>query len=300
MSTTAGLTCITLPLPPGYRQADFLAFHARDRQGLAEQVAGSTLHKGLIWQGAPARLEVGFGDSTASLRIGPAGTLGCSGLAAWGRRFLGLDQPVEAFEAAWHSHPLLGPHLARRPGLRLSQAASPFEALSWAITGQQISVAAALGIRRRLIEATALHTRDGLACYPDAPAVAALSEAQLRAAGFSRSKAATLLEIARQVGDGQLPLDDWWAQGAAPALIRERLLALRGIGPWTVDYTLLRGFGYLDASLHGDAAVRRGLGQLLGGEGDAACPDPRSTEAWLAPFTPWRSLVAAHLWQIQA
>jgi DNA-3-methyladenine glycosylase II len=130
--------------------------------------------------------------------------------------------------------------------------------------------------------------------------VAALSEEQLRTAGFSRSKATTLLEIARQIVDGRLPLDDWWAQSAAPALLRERLLALRGIGPWTVDYTLLRGFGHLDASLHGDAAVRRGLGQLLGGEGDAAHPDPRHTDAWLAPFAPWRSLVAAHLWQIQA
>lgn len=294
---------VTLTLPPAYRQADFLAFHSRDRLRLAEQVTGGTLRKGIVWHGTPARLEVSFEGNTASLRISAVSPSERSGLATWGRRFLGLDQPVEAFEAAWRSHPLLGPHLARRPGLRLSQAASPFEALSWAVTGQQISVAAALGIRRRLIETTALHTTDGLACYPDAQAVAALSEEQLRAAGFSRSKVATLLEIARQIVDGRLPLDRWWAQSAAPALLRERLLALRGVGPWTVDYTLLRGFGHLDASLHGDAAVRRGLGQLLGGEGDegdAAHPDPRHTEAWLAPFAPWRSLVAAHLWQIQA
>ena len=34
---------------------------------------------------------------------------------------------------------------------------------------------------------------------------------------------------------------------------------LKGIGPWTVDYALLRGFARLDGSLHGDAAVRRQL-----------------------------------------
>lgn len=291
---------IHLPLPAAYRRLDFLEFHARDRQGLAEQVNATTLRKGLVWHGQPAGLTLSFEGDTARLRLSAGDTLAGDDLTAWGRRFLGLDQPVEAFEAAWHTHPLLGPQLTRRPGLRLSQAATPFEALSWAITGQQISVAAALGIRRRLIAATALFTPDGLACYPDARAVAALSEAQLRAAGFSRSKAGTLLEIAHQILAGELPLDDWWSSSAHPAQLRARLLAVRGIGPWTVDYTLLRGFGHLDASLHGDAAVRRGLGQLLGATDDATRPDPRRTEAWLAPFAPWRSLVAAHLWQIQA
>lgn len=291
---------IRLPLPAAYRRLDFLEFHARDRQGLAEQVNATTLRKGLVWHGQPASLTLSFEGDTARLRLSAGGTPAGDDLATWGRRFLGLDQPVEAFEAAWRTHPLLGPQLTRRPGLRLSQAATPFEALSWAITGQQISVAAALGIRRRLIAATALFTPDGLACYPDAQAVAALSEAQLRAAGFSRSKAGTLLEIAHQILAGELPLDDWWASSAHPAQLRARLLAVRGIGPWTVDYTLLRGFGHLDASLHGDAAVRRGLGQLLGATDDATRPDQRRTEAWLAPFAPWRSLVAAHLWQIQA
>lgn len=291
---------IRLPLPAAYRRLDFLEFHARDRQGLAEQVNATTLRKGLVWHGQPAGLTLSFEGDTARLRLSAGDTLAGDDLAAWGRRFLGLDQPVEAFEAAWRTHPLLGSQLTQRPGLRLSQAATPFEALSWAITGQQISVAAALGIRRRLIAATALFTPDGLACYPDAQAVAALSEAQLRTAGFSRSKAGTLLEIAHQILAGELPLDDWWSSSAHPAQLRARLLAVRGIGPWTVDYTLLRGFGHLDASLHGDAAVRRGLGQLLGATDDATRPDQRRTEAWLAPFAPWRSLVAAHLWQIQA
>jgi len=75
--------------------------------------------------------------------------------------------------------------------------------------------------------------------------------------------------------------------------MRERLAAVRGIGPWTINYTLLRGYGWLDGSLHGDVAVRRGLRTLLG------APDKigeHAAEAWLAEFTPWRALVAAHLW----
>ena len=77
------------------------------------------------------------------------------------------------------------------------------------------------------------------------------------------------------------------------AEIRARLAAIRGIGPWTIEYTLLRGFGHLDGSLHGDVAVRRKLQLLLGREEQISAAE---TEHWLAQFTPWRALVAAHLW----
>lgn len=68
---------------------------------------------------------------------------------------------------------------------------------------------------------------------------------------------------------------------------------LLGIGPWTLNYTLLRGFGWLDGSLHGDVAVRRGLQLLL--ESDEKITEAEA-QTWLVEFSPWRALVAAHLW----
>lgn len=81
------------------------------------------------------------------------------------------------------------------------------------------------------------------------------------------------------------------------AQIRQQLLAVRGIGPWTVNYALLRGYGWLDGSLHGDAAVRRGLQMLLDHDG---VMDENQTQKWLEGFAPWRALVAAHLWELVA
>jgi DNA-3-methyladenine glycosylase II len=93
-----------------------------------------------------------------------------------------------------------------------------------------------------------------------------------------------------------LPLDTW-ADTCPADEIRARLLAVRGIGPWTVNYTLLRGFGWPDGSLHGDVAVRRGL-QLLLGRDDKI--NAAEAEDWLAEFSPWRALVAAHLWALKS
>lgn len=170
---------------------------------------------------------------------------------------------------------------------------TPFEALVWAIAGQQISVAAALALRRRMIEACGVRHSSGMLCFPDAAALLGLSEGEWRAAGFSASKIASIRAVGGAMLNGSLPMDEWAAAPCVPvADIEHSLLAIKGIGPWTVHYTLLRGFGWLDGSLHGDVAVRNALAQLLRVE----VVSPAQTQQWLEQFSPWRALVAAHLW----
>ncbi|MBS0542744.1 MAG: DNA-3-methyladenine glycosylase 2 [Proteobacteria bacterium] len=296
MSTA--FSCTTL-LPAAFRRREILAFHRRDAQEIAEAVAESEtdalLRKGLVWNGAPAHLQVRFRADCveASMVIDGAGDpAGAERFEGMVHRMLGLAQEVDAFERRHRDHPQIGGLILRQAGLRVPVAATPFEALTWAVTGQQISLGVAVSLRRKLILAAGVRNSWGLMCYPDPDRVAALSVDALRQAGFSTAKANTLLTVARLAADGGLPLDAW-LQAPPIAEIRRRLLDVRGIGPWTVDYTLLRGFGWMDGSLHGDAAVRRGLQALLGSEDriseSEAC-------AWLAQFSPWRALLAAHLW----
>lgn len=292
-----GVTC-RIALPKNFRAGDVLAFHRRDRQALAEQVEGRAIRKGIAWNGQPACLTVSFGDGDARVELAVDGDPGAAAdvaLRRLVRLMLGLTQNVEAFEDAWREHPEIGPLIAERPGLRVSLSATPFEALTWAITGQQISVRAAISVRRRLIGMAGLRHSSGIACYPDAARLLEIGEADLRTAGLSGTKAATLVRLSNLVVAGELPLDEW-AVTLPVDEIRERLRQVRGIGPWTINYALLRGFGWLDGSLHGDVAVRRSLQTILGatervGEADA--------QRWLAQFSPWRALVAAHLWAMQ-
>ncbi|MEO4047177.1 AlkA N-terminal domain-containing protein [Pseudomonas sp. CAU 1711] len=285
---------VVLELPADFRPADLLAFHGRDAQALAERVTADGLDKGLLWQGLPACLSMRFAPGRARVALAIDGRVAeePQALRALAERMLGLTQPVAAFAAAHAGHPLLGRLIAAHPGLRVPQSSSPFEALSWAISGQQISLAVAISLRRKLIRLAGRAHSGGLLCYPDAAAVAALDEDALGRAGFSRAKSQTLLMLAREVLAGRLPLDQWLADEPAEA-IGQRLLALKGIGPWTVDYALLRGFARMDGSLHGDAAVRRQLQRLLGSAEKLGQPFVRD---WLQPFSPWRALVAAHLW----
>lgn len=286
---------ISVPLPPNFRSRDFLAFHSRDNQAIAEEVKIGSLRKGIVWASQPACMTIEFEGHHAYAQLHTDGTL----TATDGARFesivnhmLGLTQSIEDFERAYQSHPLLGPLIRERTGLRVPQSFSVFEALSWAVTGQQITVSAAVSLRRKLIQVANIKHSSGLACYPDARTVANLNESALRQAGFSRAKTHTLLTLSQQIEAGELSLELGGEPLSLEAIIR-RLLKIRGIGPWTVNYALLRGLAWLDGSLHGDAAVKRGLKILHGASEDFT---EKQTQEWLADFSPWRALVAAHLW----
>ena len=291
---------LTLKLPPGFRPHDILSFHGRDSQQLAERVGDASLEKGMLWCKAPAKLSLRFTPGQVQADMHTDASLheeDPQPFAAMVSRMLGLHQPIEGFEQRHAAHPQLGRLIARNRGLRVALAATPFEALTWAITGQQISVNAAVALRRKLIQTTQLRHSSGLLCYPNAQHVAALPQEALRQAGFSATKTRTLQAVSRLVVDGALPLEAWAQDFPGADLVRDRLLAVRGIGPWTVNYALLRGHGWLDGSLHGDAAVRRGLQTLLG---SSERIDEKRAEHWLAPFSPWRALVGAHLWAMQS
>jgi DNA-3-methyladenine glycosylase II len=289
------LSC-AISLPVNFRVDEVLDFHGRDKLAVAERIDGNRLHKGLLWDGNAACLTIEFGNGRANAELAIDGKRKTprDALEQLVRRMLGLTQRVEEFETRYRAHPHIGPLIAGRPGLRVQQTATPFEALAWAIIGQQISLAAAISVRRRLIQAAGARHSSGLACFPDADRLSALSEPELRKAGLSQTKARTLQMLSREVVADRLPLTAWLATQPIEE-IRAQLLSLRGIGPWTVSYALLRGFGWLDGSLHGDVAVRRQLQRLLD---TAEKPGEDFTRDWLSEFSPWRALVAAHLWSI--
>ena len=284
----------SLPLPPGYRQADVLAFHGRDAQGVAEQVTPDGLRKGILQQGLPVLLEVDFTATQALCRAeidGPVTEGMQDALHGVLINILGLRIAPEPFAQLVAGDPLMGP-LARANGsLRIVQSATPFEALTWAIIGQQINLPFAIALRRTFILQAGRRHGGGLWCYPEARDVARLELEQLTDRKFSRAKAETLLRLARLVDDGALSLD--LPASGEVAAVSQALLNVKGIGPWTVNYALLRGYGYADCSLHGDVAIRAALQKLLQ---EDSKPDMARTEQWLRQYAPHRTMAAAHLW----
>ncbi|WP_426208487.1 DNA-3-methyladenine glycosylase family protein [Massilia sp. TWP1-3-3] len=282
----------SIPLPDDYRSDDILAFHSRDREALAEKVQPQRIRKGVLIDGVPVLLDVALASGAARCTVDADGVLTPAALDQVDDallNILALRIDPAPFLNAVRADTLLGPVVQRQRGLRIVQSATIFEALTWAIIGQQINLTFAIALRRTFIAQAGRAHASGLWCYPEAADVARLAPEELTTRKFSRAKADTLLRLARLVDSGSLVLD----RSADVAQVSAALLAVKGIGPWTVNYALLRGYGYADCSLHGDVAIRAAFQLLLG---EVAKPDIARTEALLARYAPHRTMAAAHLW----
>jgi DNA-3-methyladenine glycosylase II len=183
--------------------------------------------------------------------------------------------------------PIVGPLLARYRGLRPLVIPDPFEALVWAILGQQINVAFAAKTKRALVHAYGEPVPGGLWLFPEPARLAAVTPEELRPLQISRQKAVYIAELA---GAGV----DFDALCRQPdEQVVAELTRLKGIGRWTAEYLLLRGFGRPDAIPAGDMGLRSLLGRLHGlGRNATEAEVRRMAEAW----APWRGYVAFYLW----
>jgi 3-methyladenine DNA glycosylase/8-oxoguanine DNA glycosylase len=76
---------------------------------------------------------------------------------------------------------------------------------------------------------------------------------------------------------------------------RARRSSLRGVGPWTVQYVLMRGCGFGDCVPASDVALARAAQSFFGLDHR---PDASEVERLLASFAPLRSLATFHLWSL--
>jgi 3-methyladenine DNA glycosylase/8-oxoguanine DNA glycosylase len=194
------------------------------------------------------------------------------------RRWLDLDADPLAVDAVLGVDPLLAPLVATRPGLRVLGSTHWFDTAVQTVIGQQVSVAAGCTFTARLVAAYGDPAPQGLTCFPLPRRLAEADPDELRAAvGLTRSRARTVQLLARAAVDGLAP--------TMPEF-RAELLALPGIGPWTVDYLSVRALGDRDAYPSGDLVLRRALGVATASE----------AEARAEPWIPWRAYAATHLW----
>ena len=284
-------------LPDRYRCEDTLAYFSRDAERTCEAVSGRTIAKAVATRAGAAVLTIEFQPDGchALCQIHAPHPLDIEDKMSMheiASRMLGLTHDVDGFESRASRESPVARLVAAHPGLRPPLSATPFEALVWAVVGQQINLPFATALRRAVIERAGLRVSGtDLRLHPTPEQVANIALEDLSRMKFSRSKADYLTGVAQAVHQGGLDLAHL-AEGSA--LLAERaLLAQRGIGPWTAHYVMLRGFGFGDCVPVGDTGLSAGLKRFHAVEGKL---DAEKTQALMRDFAPHRSLATAHLW----
>ena len=210
------------------------------------------------------------------------------------RRTFGTDVDLAPLAHLASADPIFGRLVHGYAGLRPVLIPDLFEAIIWAIIGQQINVQFAAKCKRALVERFGPRVEmDGQIYYlfPSAEELAVVDERDLAALQFSRQKIRYTLNLAREIAAGRLDLEQLRKQ--PPDEVRQRLECLLGIGRWTAEYVLMRGMGHRDVIPAADAGLRRIIGQAYGLGRLATEAEVRDLASnWAG----WRSYAAFYWW----
>lgn len=174
--------------------------------------------------------------------------------------------------------------LKARPGLRVPGCWGPFELVVRAIIGQQISVAGARTLLGRMAEiwGPEIGASEEGAINRLFPEAKDLLGKDLQSIGLTKSRAATLAAVVSCFA--QEP--DYIHTAMNTEEARARLLTIKGIGPWTAEYVILRALRNPDAFPASDLILMKSAG----------VKKPKDLEMQAEAWRPWRGYAAQHLW----
>ncbi|MGG4488201.1 Ada metal-binding domain-containing protein [Metabacillus idriensis] len=208
-----------------------------------------------------------------------------------------LERNMQPFYGLAEKDALLRPVVTKHFGLRIIGIPDLFEALTWAITGQQINLNFAYTLKRRLIEHFGeSHDFKGnrLWLFPKPEIIAELELSDLQKLQFTTRKADYILGIAREMANGRLSKEKLLQVEKADA--RSLLLSFRGIGSWTADYVMMKSLNDSSAFPISDVGLQNAIKAQLGLDKKPSMEElsklAKGWKGWeaYAVFYLWRSL----------
>ena len=276
---------LTLAYRAPFDQVALLRFVAQRAIPGIEEVDGTTIRRTLRAGSVAAQagwVEARFDPSRerVQLRFAPALAASSARMLAAARRWLDLDAAPAGIDAALANLP-------GTPGIRLPGSLDAFELAVRAVLGQQVTVAAARTLARRVVErfGTPLATPwPSLSrAFPSPQALAEATLDSVASLGIVRTRSNALIAMAQA----------WPALEAAMASPDDFIAALcelPGIGPWTAHYIAMRALGWPDAFPPNDVAVLKAMRLLFGTQ------NQRDADAQAQAWRPWRAYAVLRLW----
>jgi DNA-3-methyladenine glycosylase II len=292
VSTLDSVATLELPFKPPFDWPRLLRFFGGRATPGVEAVEDGAYRRAIDWAGDSGTLSVRLHPRKRCIVAsidGPA-SRHADALAAPIARMFDLQADPKKIGAELAADPWLAPLIEAVPGLRVPGAWSGFELVVRAIVGQQVSVKAATTIIGRLVQRAGEriegHPHDNTAWRFPTPA--ALAAVDLDKIGMPGKRVAALQGFAQAVASGAVPLDSTAVDADS---LRAGLLALPGIGPWTVEYVAMRAWRDADAWPAWDLVLMQAICAR-----DPSLVRPTQQRARTDAWRPWRAYAAMHLW----
>lgn len=207
-----------------------------------------------------------------------------------------LDYDIEPFYAMAEADPLLKKAVKEYYGLRLCGVPNLFEALCWGIIGQQINLAFAYKLKKQFVEQFGnyiLWDDQKYWIFPTFDDIANLTIADFDNIKLTTRKKEYLLGVAQLMSSGELTKEQ--LQATNNLRDAEKVLtSIRGIGPWTANYVLMRCLRFPDAYPIADVGLHNAIKSL---KNSAEKPSRDELRDLSDKWHPHQSYATFYLWR---
>ncbi|GMA61404.1 DNA-3-methyladenine glycosylase [Alicyclobacillus fastidiosus] len=264
-------THVTIHTPDPFSYQQVVAYLNRSENECLHRVDGATVYKAIpinteiavmaVSNPTPSRIEIRLLESGG---CAVSDALLAAARYVW--EWFDLDANLVPFYQLATGDPVLKTLVTDYYGLRLIGVPDLFEALCWAVMGQQINLAFAYTLKRRFVEAFGTRTTVRGHTYwifPDACRISELTPSELTALGFTTRKSEYLAEIARWMRRGAITKQGLLALPDLESVV-DALTDIRGVGKWTANYVAMRCLRHRSAFPIDDVGLHHAVSRLLG------------------------------------
>lgn len=212
------------------------------------------------------------------------------------RDWFDLDKDLTSFYKMAQHDPLLQQVIKGNYGLRIVGIPDLFEALCWGVLGQQINLAFAYRLKRQFVEKfgrSITYNGKPYWVFPSYEKVAKLQLADMSDIKMTVRKSEYIIGIAQSMANGDLSKEKLLQLNSFKKIEKE-LIKIRGVGPWTANYVLMRCLRYPTAFPIDDVGLINAIKHLKKMERK---PSKEEILEAAIPWKNWEAYATFYLWR---
>lgn len=284
--------------PKEFNFAECLIFLGRSNTEVLHQIKKESIYKLIKVNEALILFKVEYGNNCLKVDFPISGPSihARKKVAEHIWEWFDLDQDLVGFYQMAREDKVLKKLVDKYDGLRIICIPDLFEALVWAVIGQQINLTFAYTLKKRFVEQFGeclIFEGETFWLFPSFENIASIDVEDLRKLQFTARKAEYIIGIAKAMKNGELT-KELLLQKQDYQQVHKSLMLLRGIGAWTADYVMMKCLHNPSSFPIADVGLHHALKNLLGLERK---PTIEEIEQLAANWQGWQAYATFYLWR---
>ncbi|MGG0410840.1 DNA-3-methyladenine glycosylase [Peribacillus simplex] len=288
--------------PKEFSFSENLKYLSRSSNECLFDIVDQKIYRALVVENKALLIEISTMNETELTvrfpgRIAPLDNKVKDAVSQYIRQWFDLETNLLPFYELAQNDPLLQKPVSQFFGLRNMGIPDLFEAIAWGILGQQINLTYAYTLKRRLVEGFGDFVEfEGKQywLFPKPDVIAKLTVEDFADLRMTVKKCEYLIAVAQLIAEGELTKEK--LLNAKNVKEAEKMLTkIRGIGPWTANYVLMRCLRFPAAFPIDDVGLHNSLKLVMQTE-----VKPTKAEIWKLSeaWADWESYATFYLWRL--